>query len=194
MDGSRFDALTQRLASIRLSRKRALHGLVGSVAAVAGGAAFTDGAEAKKGKKSVCHCEAGGACTTEKVKKKQRKSHLRDHQCDYLDECRSSITACAAAPILIDIDLLDEPCSRNSDCGGANSGLLCDLGLALPVCVPSDLGKDCQNDGQCRTGRCEGGVCVACPGARVCGTGVDTQCCRGLAVCVPGLIDLCVLP
>jgi hypothetical protein len=189
MDGSRFDALTQRLAAIRLTRQGALRGLVGSVAALTGGAAFTGGVEAGK-KKPVCHCE-GVTCGTLRVKKKQRKAHLRDDQCDYQGECRTSINACAAAPILIDIDLLGEPCSRNSDCGGSNSGLLCDLGLE--VCVPIDLGNSCTNNGECSTGRCVDNQCAPCPEASTCGTGAGAspQCCSLLATC--GVLDLCVL-
>jgi hypothetical protein len=186
MDGPRFDDLTQRLASIRLSRKRALRGLAGGVAALAGGAAFTDRVEAKKGKKSVCHCEAGGACSSQRGGKKQRKNHLRNHQCDYLGECRSDITACAAAPILIDSDrLVDPTCSDSNPCGG-NSGLRCVAG----ICVPIDLGDSCTNDGECSTGNCENQKCALC--LSICGSGVTTQCCTGEATC-DQTTDVCVL-
>ncbi len=187
MDGSRFDKLTQRLASIRLTRKGAMRGLVGGIAVLTGGAAFTGGVEAGK-RKPICHCpEAGASCTDERVSRKQRKAHLRDHQCDYQGTCRSDIDACAAAPIRINLVRLGDACSRNSDCG-SNSGLICDLGLG--VCVPSDLGRSCTNNGECSTGRCQGGVCVACPAP--CGSGAGAQCCSLLATC--GVLGVCVLP
>jgi hypothetical protein len=186
MDGPRFDELTQRLASIRLSRKRALRGLAAGVAALAGGAAFTDGAKAGK-KKPVCHCEAGGACTDQRVGKKQRKMHLRDHQCDYLGECRSDITACAAAPIVVDVDRLGDPCSNNNPCG-ANSGLRCVAGF----CVPLDVGDECTNDGECSTGNCENGECAPCPVLSICGSGSTAQCCTVEANC-DQTEEVCVL-
>jgi hypothetical protein len=189
MDGSRFDALTQRLGSIRLTRKGAVRGLVGGVVALTGGAAFTDGVKAGK-KKPICHCgEAGStSCTDERVSKKQRKAHLRDHQCDYLGACRSDINACAAAPIVINIDRLGTPCSNNNPCG-ANSGLRC----VANICVPIDLGDSCTNDGECSTGRCEGSVCVECPLLSICGTTNTPQCCTVSASC-DLTDDVCALP
>jgi hypothetical protein len=195
VDGKRFDELTQRLGAIRLSRKHALRSLVGGVTTLAGGAAVTGEVEARRRKKPICHCgDAGPTCTTQRVKRKQRRAHLSGDQCDYLGECRTGpggITACAAAPIFIDLELLGRECSGNSACGGRDSGLLCDLGLDVPVCVPIDLGNDCTNNGECSTGRCQGGKCVDCPEPSRCGSGASAQCCSLLATC--GLLDVCVL-
>jgi len=189
VDGSRFDEFTQRLASIRLTRKAALRGLVGSLAALTSGAAFTDWVEAGK-KKPVCHCGDAGStsCTTERVKKKQRKAHLRDHQCDYLGACSSDINACAAAPLLVDNDRLGDPCSNSNPCG-ANSGLTCDP--VLNICVPIDLGRSCATNGQCSTGQCTLGECADC--LTICGTTSGTpQCCAVDASCDP-VLDRCIL-
>jgi hypothetical protein len=146
--------------------------------------------EASAGKKrKVCHCGdvAGGTCTTERVGKKNRKAHLRDHQCDYLGACRSP-TACAAAPItIINIDRLGTPCSPSNPCG-ANSGLEC----VANVCVPIDLGDACTNNRECSTGRCTGGVCVDCPLLSICGAGRTLQCCTVEASC-DQTDDVCVL-
>jgi hypothetical protein len=189
LDGKQFDALAQRLGAIRLTRKGALRGLVGGVAVLGGGAAVTGEVEARRRKRPICHCPVGGTCTTQRVGRRQRKAHLSGDQCDYQGACRSSINACAAAPIFIDIDLLGRECSRNSDCGGRDSGLLCDLGLE--ICVPIDLGNTCTNNGECSTGRCQGGECVDCPEPSRCGSGATAQCCSLLATC--GVLDVCVL-
>ena len=157
---------------------------------------MTGGVEARRRKKPICHCgDAGPTCTTQKVSRKQRKAHLRDDQCDYLGECRTGtggITACAAAPILIDLDLLGRQCARNSDCS-SNSGLLCDLGLAVPVCVPIDLNRSCTNNGECSTGRCENNKCVECPIPCGTGPGATPQCCSVAAACVlQGAVNVCI--
>jgi hypothetical protein len=185
VDGPQFDALTQRLASIRLSRKRVLRGLVGGAVALTGGVVFTGETEAKK-KKSICHCDTGGACATQKVKKKQRKVHLSEHQCDYMGECQGTINDCQATPIIVNINRLGDPCSSPDDCGG-NSGLECVAGF----CVPIDLSDDCTNNGECSTGRCDGTVCVECPAASFCQTETGPQCCAIGYHC--GAENICVL-
>ena len=174
VDGRQFDALTQRLASIRLSRKRVIRGLVRGAVAVTGVASFTgtgDAGRKRRRSKSICHCDAGGACTTMKVKRRERKTHLAGHQCDYMGECQGTINACAASPIIINTDRLNQKCSAADPCG-ADSGLECVAGF----CV-LDLGDDCINNGECSTGRCDGSVCVECPLASVCQTATGAQCC-----------------
>jgi hypothetical protein len=187
MDGSRFDQLTQRLAAIQLSRKQALRGLVGGVTALTVGTAFTGEAEAGKKKKPICHCDREGTCTTERMKGKQRKAHLRNDQCDYLGECRSDIQGCAAAPRSANEDRQGTACSNNNPCG-ANSGLTCVAGICLPI----DLGASCTNNGECTTGNCENGECALCPLVRVCGDGPTAQCCTVEATCHP-VDNVCVL-
>jgi hypothetical protein len=189
MDGSHFDALTQKLAVIRFTRKSALRGLVGGFAALTGGAVFTGGVEAGK-KKWICHCGTGPTCTDEQVSRTQRNAHLRDHQCDYRGECRDwepiASTACAAAPIPYSTDTYELSCVPNSTgykrtCF-KGSGLECVPGPGYSHCQPIDLGRSCTNNGECSTGRCEGGKCVNCPDPSTCG---DTfqQCCTPLATC-----------
>jgi len=196
VDDSQFDALTQRLASIRLTRKGALRGLVGSVATLAGGAAFAGRVEAGK-KKLICHCgDAGPTCAPLRLKKKQRKSHLRDHQCDYLGACRTGtggITACAAAPIIVDVGRLGGSCSPTNPCG-ANSGLRCVLNICVPIDL-GDVGDPCTNNGECSTGRCGGAVdgCIPCPLLSTCGSGTTAQCCAIGYHCDTGNTDVCVL-
>jgi hypothetical protein len=189
VDGHQFDALTQRLTSTRLTRGGALRGMVAGALTVAGIARVADEASAGKRRK-VCHCgDVAGptACTTEPVGKKQRRAHLRDHQCDYLGACRGN-TACAAAPIIINIDRLGTACSSNNPCGN-NSGLRCVANL----CVPIDLGDSCTNDRECSTGRCTGGLCVDClPVADICGAGSTLQCCTVGASC-DSVDNVCVL-
>jgi hypothetical protein len=187
VDGHQFDALTQRLTSTRLTRGGALRGMVAGALTLAGMARVADDASAGK-KKKVCHCgdTPGGTCSTMKVKKGQRRMHLTDHQCDYQGACRSDITACAAAPIIVNVGRLLDPCSDNSDCG-SNSGLRCLLGL----CQPLDFGTTCSNDGECSGGRCAGNVCVGCPIPSICVSDTGAQCCRGSATC--GADSVCVL-
>jgi hypothetical protein len=170
VDGHQFDALTQRLTSTRLTRGGALRGMVAGALTLAGMARVADDASAGN-KKKVCHCETG-TCSTMKVKKSQRRTHLTEHQCDYQGACRSNITACAAAPILVNTNHLLDPCSGNGDCG-ANSGLACVAGVCLPL-VPD---QTCTNNGECSTGRCEGGVCVQCPLVNICQSETGAQCC-----------------
>ena len=178
MDGPQFDALTQRLASIRLSRKRVLRGLLGGAVALTGMASFTGAGDAgRKGRRgrrsrSVCHCDAGGTCTTMRARRRQQRTHLAGHQCDYMGECQGAINAYQATPIINNIDRLDDPCSGPNDCG-ANTGLECVAGL----CVPIDFSDDCTNNGECSTGRCQGSVCVKCPVASFCQTATGAQCC-----------------
>lgn len=189
MDGPRFDALTQRLTSIRLTRGGALRGMVAGALTLAGMTRVADEASAGK-KKKVCHCSetAGETCSTMRVKKSQRNMHLRNHQCDYMGACKTNIDACAAAPIFVDTGRLLTPCSNSNPCG-ANSGLECVAGF----CVPLDLDKTCTNNGECSTGRCEGNVCVLCPSASTCETASGgPQCCTGIASCDPD-VHACLL-
>jgi hypothetical protein len=189
VDGHQFDALTRHLTSIRFTRGSALRGMAAGALTLVGMTRVADEASAGK-KKKVCHCgdTAGATCSTLAVKKKQRRMHLTEHQCDYMGACRSNIDACAAAPILVNVGRLGDSCSTNSDCG-ASSGLECVANL----CVPLDLDKTCTNDGECSTGRCEGNVCVLCPEASTCETTTGgTQCCTGLATCDP-TSHVCVL-
>jgi hypothetical protein len=188
MDGSQFDALTQRLTSIRLTRGKALRGMVASALSLAGMAQVANQASAGK-KKKVCHCQetAGGTCATEKVKKKQRNKHLKNHQCDYMGACRGNIDACAAAPILVNAGRLGTACDSGNPCG-ANSGLECVGGFWLPLV----LDTSCTYNGECSTGRCEANVCVLCPGASTCETAAGPQCCTGLSTCNP-TTNVCVL-
>ncbi len=189
MDGLQFDALTQRLTSIRLTRGSALRGMVAGALTLAGTARVAEEASAGKKKRKVCHCPetAGGTCATAKVKKKQRKMHLKTHQCDYMGACRSDITACAAAPILVNVARIGDSCTSDNQCGN-DSGLEC----VADLCVPLDLDTTCDNNGECSTGRCEGGVCVLCPEASTCVSEAGAQCCTGLSTCDPDT-RVCVL-
>jgi hypothetical protein len=187
VDGHQFDALTLRLTSIRLTRGGALRGMVAGALALAGMTPVTNEASARKKKSKVCHCgdTAGATCSTMTVKKKQRKMHLTTHQCDYMGACRGNITACAAAPIIVDGGHLGDDCTNTNPCA-SNSGLECVAGF----CVPTDLGNTCTNNGECSTGRCESGACVECPAASVCETTSGAQCCSLSASCVG---NVCVL-
>jgi hypothetical protein len=205
VDGKRFDALTQRLASIRLSRKGALRGLVGGVVALTGGAAVTDRVAAGK-PKPYCACEtATSTCTEATGKKKARKRYIQQHPCSYEGPCRGSGShnPCdgAGAQITVTVnalDLIGVGCTGNRDCGGNNSGLECldVVGLGL-ICVPRSggtIGDPCNADDDCATGRCDeaSGECVNCPEPSRCGSGGNAQCCSLLATC--GVLDVCLLP
>ena len=63
MDGPRFDALTQRLASVRLTRGSALRGMAVSALTLTGMAKVAEEARAGK-KKNYCDCpDAKATCT-----------------------------------------------------------------------------------------------------------------------------------
>jgi hypothetical protein len=191
MDGPQFDALTQRLTSIRLTRGEALRGVVAGALTLAGMAQVAEEASAARRRRrgQVCHCSetAGGTCSTQRAGRKQRRMHLRDHQCDYQGACRTNIDACAAAPIIVDTGRLGDGCTSNGQCGN-DSGLECVGGF----CVPLDLNTRCTNNGECSTGRCEEGFCVLCLEADTCETATGPQCCTGLATCDPNT-HVCVL-
>jgi hypothetical protein len=104
-----------------------------------------------------------------------------------MGECQGNINACAATPIIVNIDRLDDPCSGPDDCG-ANTGLECVAGF----CVPIDLSDECTFSGECSTGRCEGSVCVTCPVLSFCETATGPQCCAVGYHCDPDN-DICVL-
>jgi hypothetical protein len=171
VDGHQFDALTQRLTSTHLTRGGALRGMVAGALTLAGMVRVADDASAGK-KKKVCHCDDTGNCSTQRVKKSERKTHLTDHVCDYQGACRSNITACAAAPIIVNTNHLLDPCLSNSDCGG-NSGLECVANVCLPI-VPD---QTCDNNGECSTGQCDGNVCIQCPLLSICVSESGAQCC-----------------
>ena len=80
MEGNRFDELSRRFATARVSRGTVLRGLTaGGVAALTGVALFADDTEAKKKKKKVCNCIGItlASCQQIKVKKKKRKKKKR---------------------------------------------------------------------------------------------------------------------
>ena len=193
MDANRFDRLARRLAAARLTRARALRGIAAGAAALAGLGASTGDVSAGR-KRKLCHCgdDPTAQCTDEKVSKKARKQHLRDHPCDYKGECRGTGTRnpCqgAGVAITVDVDLLGDACTvGGTACGDPNeTGLEC----VINVCLPIDLGDACDEDADCGSGRCEDGQCADCPELARCGTGPDRQCCVVDADCVLGL---CVL-
>ena len=191
MDGPRFDALTQRLASIRLTRSRALRGITVGALTLAGMATVADEASAGK-KKKLCKCpDANATCTTDKKSKQGRKRYLKSHPCSYKGKCRGTGTKnpCegAGAPVTVNTTLLGAACTvGGTDCG-TGTGLEC----VADVCVPIDLGDICAEDADCSTGRCAGLVCAECPETDICESGDDAQCCVADATCVGGL---CVLP
>jgi hypothetical protein len=107
-----------------------------------------------------------------RARRRQRRTHLAGHQCDYTGECQGTINECQATPIIFNIDRLDDSFSSPGDCGG-NSGFECVAGFRVPI----DLSEECTFNGECSTGRCEGGVCVECPVASFCETADGPQCC-----------------
>jgi hypothetical protein len=193
VDGPRFDALTQRFASVRLTRARALRGMAVSALTLTGVVKVAD--EASAAKKPYCACQdASATCTDETAGRKARKKYIKQHPCSYKGACRGETgthNPCdgAGAAITVNINLLGNSCTvGGGECGEPGvTGLEC-VGL---ICVPVDLGDVCAADADCSTGRCAGLVCVDCPVVRVCGDGADAQCCVAEAECVDGL---CLLP
>jgi hypothetical protein len=169
VDGPRFDALTQRLASIRLTRGSALRGLAASTLTLAGLATVAD--EASAAKKPYCACEnANSNCTTEFAGRRARKRYIKQHPCSYKGECRGSGShnPCedAAVDIDINVNLLNILCPLGTECGDSNvTGLICLNGRCRP--------EDCQDI------------------VDLCGPNNNLQCCVADATCVAGV---CLLP
>jgi hypothetical protein len=201
VDGSRFDELTQRLASIRLTRGGALRGLAVSAVTLTGIAKVADEASAgKKRRYCACEDENDNECTTERAGKRARRRYLRDHQCSYKGACRGSGShnPCqAGAPITVNVNVLNligNECDDQSDCGGSGSGLECLEVSGIDICVPLEgggLGAVCSEDSDCATGRCVLLLCTACDTADICGRDDNAQCCFADAECLGGL---CLFP
>ena len=199
MDGKRFDALTLRLASIRLTRGSALRGMGAGALALTGMAKVTEEASARK--RAYCACEdADAECTDESAGRKARKRYIREHPCSYKGECRGSGShnPCqAGAPITVNVNVLNligNECDGQSDCGGSGSGLECVEVLGTDICVPlvgGGLGAVCTDDSDCATGRCVSLLCAECDVADICGRDDNAQCCFADADCLEGL---CLFP
>ena len=193
MDGPRFDKLTQRLASTRLTRGSALRGLAASTLTLAGMTTVADEATAGK-KKPYCDCpDATSMCTNARAGKKARRLYLQSHPCSYKGTCQGtgSHNPCerAGAFISLDMDLLGASCTPGGGECGTESGLECG---DLNTCVPfSFVGDTCQGDVTCTSGRCDVMECVLCPDSDICETGNFPLCCVVDATCISGF---CVLP
>ena len=94
MDAERFDALIRRLGATRLTRGRALRGVVGGTAAALMGTALlprvTDAADRRRRKRTICHCPDTDPnnCTTLRLRRKRAKKHLQQHPNDYKGKCQ----------------------------------------------------------------------------------------------------------
>jgi hypothetical protein len=176
MDGSRFDALTQRLTAIRLTRGNALRGLAAGALTLTGMVKVAD--EASAGKKPYCDCpDATAECTDVRASKKARKRYLGEHPCSYTGTCRGpgDHNPCKNAGVALDVDVdrLEISCTPGGgECGDQNTtGLECYFALS---------GID--------FGHCEPSDCIFGGELNVCGTGNDALCCVVGAGCFsPGL-------
>jgi hypothetical protein len=199
MEADRFDRLTRHLTGLRLTRAAALRGLVAGTVVVSGVVAAPPAAAKKR--KTICHCDNPSAtCSTERVSKRQARRHLRDDQCDYLGECRTTLSgttnpcASAGSDITVDTTLLGQPCTAGgNECGtSATTGLTC----VANVCVPTDVANStiCTTNSDCTSGRCNTttGICVSCPETSICGAAGSEQCCAVDANCVNN--NVCVFP
>ncbi len=206
MDSKRFDQLTQRLASIRLTRGNALRGIAASALTLAG---ITQGAETGMAQvtdegrrrprqpRQVRYCRCDGPaddCSTETGTKRQRQRHVNQSPCSYKGPCKGAgnQNPCEDAGTtitVIDITLLRAECTiAGGECGNsATTGLTCIAGICLPL-----LGEVCAVDGDCSAGECEGVACV-CSLVSICESESSdaVQCCVAEAECIGGF---CVLP
>jgi hypothetical protein len=170
MDGTRFDEITQRLASAA-TRRRIVGGILGGTALLTGAALahFTD-ADAKKGKGKgkghgkgnggnrgkgkgrtkvfICHKTKGGGFNLIRVGAPAVKGHSKH-----------SDTVCVAGV-----------CETGDPTG-------CDQDTGACVFDQAADGTECTVDDQ--TGTCTGGVCVTC-GATGASCVADEDCCEGL--------------
>jgi hypothetical protein len=198
VDDKRFDALTQRLASIRLTRGSALRGMVASGLTLVGVTTVADEASAGK-KKKYCDCPDDTAdCTDAKKSKKGRKRYLSSHPCSYKGTCRGtgSRNPCEDAGTTItvlDTTLLGVDCEISGDeCGDpGETGLSCVVDICLPIAV-GDICSPGSGEAECAFGSCTGAVCI-CDVASVCEneTTGEVRCCVAAADCIEGF---CVLP
>jgi hypothetical protein len=202
VDDRRFDALAQRVASIRLTRGDALRGMAASALTLAGlaqvaSAQVTDERHRPGHRRPVRYCRCDNAtetCTNETGTRKQRNQHVRNNPCSYKGRCKGSGThnPCEDAGTTITVintTLLRADCSTDPGvCGNsATSGLTCIAGICLPL-----LGEVCAVDGDCSAGECAGGACV-CSLISICESESSdaVQCCVAEAECIGGF---CVLP
>ena len=194
MDGSRFDALAQRLAAIRLTRGGALRGMAVSALTLTGIASVADEASADKNNKKWCACkDAEATCTTEKGTYKERKRYRKAHPCSYNGRCvgTGSHNPCEDAGVAVTVnntDLLRIDCTADPSVCGTGTGLACLAGRCLPL-IPGDT---CGGTDTCSAGKCVAGACI-CSLARVCESesSNDVLCCVAEAECINGV---CLLP
>jgi hypothetical protein len=182
VDASRFDEMVKRVATVRLTRVRALQGLAAAgIAAATGVTLFAEETGAKKKnrkakKKSVCQCTAASleSCSNRKVKKKQRKQVFRASPCSYQGSCRN-FNPCSPFPTsgatpgggaTITNNTIVQPGQTVTPTGPGNTCVLgtaqgcpgnftCVLNAAgVQVCLPNNLVLNCTTNAQCPSGFC----------------------------------------
>ena len=104
MDGTRFDTIIKGLSTKRLTRLRAIRGVLGGAVAAATAVAVTGGVDAKRAttqisvkknkRKTICHCFSNDptTCKTRRIRRRWAHKHLK-----HLATTRGSARASPAA-------------------------------------------------------------------------------------------------
>jgi len=188
LDANRFDALTKRLLTTRLTRVHTLRGIAAAgIAAMIGGRRALEESAAKKHKRTFCHCSASPTnCQTKKKAKKQVKRHLQNHPCDYKGRCQATNPRCPGKPCTSITDCSGGQACVSGFCGTCTNGNQCAAGQGCNagVCGPCTALNQCASGLICTVG----GICVPPPGANCTG---NPAICQAPLVCVA---NICVLP
>ncbi len=192
MDDKRFDDLSKRLASTRLTRLSLLRGLVGGAAAAVTAAVLSSGdADAKskkrKGRKGSGAVAASGGNTW------HPECRPAGHPCEGNQSCCADLSCEVTGPGNAKRCVEDSPpaCGACNEpcCDGSHE---CDSGLTCRdhVCVPHNpdcgaqgqaccsSGSPCQGDLTCQSGTCQpacGAAGQICCSGNTCSSGLECQ-------------------
>jgi hypothetical protein len=209
MDGSHFDTLVKRLATIRLNREQTLHGLaVGTLAALTGLRLFPEAEGKGKGKgkkrrkkKPVCLCSASG-CTSLKVGNPSSVIN-QNPRCNYAGNCGANPCAATATTTTQAPSPPPPGCNPEAQattCAGRCGTWPNNCGQSV-TCPACPNGQTCLLNGTCArpctgmAGQCNGCTGLVCAitteGATNCANGIGIQCteaqaCTSTAECPLG--------